>query len=75
MNDAHCRISGFISANSLMLIGILTTVARWPNFRPNNSKEAQKNCPWPEKIGGRQMAEFCKKWQKRDRIIILQLFS
>jgi hypothetical protein len=25
------------------------TSARWPNFRLNNSKEAQKNCPWPEK--------------------------
>jgi hypothetical protein len=37
---------------------ICTTAARWPNFRPNNSKEAQKKCPWPEKIGGRKIAEF-----------------
>jgi hypothetical protein len=41
------------------------TVARWPNFRPNNSKEAPKNCPWLEKIGGWKMAEYGKKWQKR----------
>jgi hypothetical protein len=37
------------------------TGARWPNFRPNNSKEAPKNYLWPEKIGGRKMAEFGKK--------------
>jgi hypothetical protein len=37
-----------------------TTVARWPNFQPNNSKEAQKNSPWPEKIVGRKIAEFGK---------------
>jgi hypothetical protein len=26
------------------------TAARWPNFRPNNSKEAPIKCPWPEKF-------------------------
>jgi hypothetical protein len=50
------------------------TAARWPNFRPNNSKEAPKKCPWPEKIGGRKIAEFRQKWQKRGRKIFLQLF-
>jgi hypothetical protein len=52
----------------------MATVARWQNFRPNNSKEAPKNCPWAEKIGGLKMAEFGKKWQKRGRKIFLQLF-
>jgi hypothetical protein len=46
---------------------VFGTAARWPNFRPNNSKQAPKICPWPEKIGGRKMAEFDKKWQKRGR--------
>jgi hypothetical protein len=55
-------------------LDILSTGARWPNFRPNKSKEAAKNCPWPEKIGGRKMAEFGKKWQKRGRKIFLQIF-
>jgi hypothetical protein len=50
------------------------TGARWPNIRPNNSKEAAKNCPWPEKIGGRKMAEFGKKWKKKGRKIFLQKF-
>jgi hypothetical protein len=43
-------------------------------FWPNNSKEAPKNCPWPEKIGGRKIAEFRQKWQKRGRKMFLQLF-
>jgi hypothetical protein len=38
-----------------------TTVARWPNFRPNNLKEAPNNCSLLEKIGGRKIAKF---WQK-----------
>jgi hypothetical protein len=48
----------------------VVTVARRPNFRLNNSKEALKNCPWPEKIGGRKMAKFGKKWQKNIFTII-----
>jgi hypothetical protein len=39
------------------------------NFRPNNSKEALKKYSWPEKIGGRKIAEFRQKWQKRGRKI------
>jgi hypothetical protein len=38
-------------------------------YEKNNSKEAPKNCQWPEKIGGRKMAEFDKKRQKRGRKI------
>jgi hypothetical protein len=53
---------------------LVHTVARWPNYRPNNSKEASKNCPWPEKIRGRIMAEFGKKWQKRGQKIFFQLY-
>jgi hypothetical protein len=34
----------------------------------------KKNYSWPEKFGGRKMAELCKKWQKRGRKIFLQLF-
>jgi hypothetical protein len=55
-----------------MLNDLPSTVARWPNFRPNNSKEAPKNCPWPEKIGGRKMEDFGKKWQKTGRKTFLQ---
>jgi hypothetical protein len=44
------------------------------NFRPKTSKEAPKNCAWPVKIGGRKIAEFGKKWQKRGQKIFLQLF-
>jgi hypothetical protein len=55
-------------------IFIINTAARWPNFRPNNSKEAPKKYPWPEKNGGRKNAEFRQKWQKRGRKIFLQLF-
>jgi hypothetical protein len=51
---------------------ILSTAARWPNFRPNNSKEAPKKYPWPKKIGGCKIAEFRQKWQKRGRKIFLQ---
>jgi hypothetical protein len=39
------------------------------------TQEALKNCPLPQKIGGRKMAKFGKKWQKRGRKIFLQLFS
>jgi hypothetical protein len=42
-----------------------TTVARWPNFRSNHSKQAHTNISWPEKIGGRKLADFVQKWQKR----------
>jgi hypothetical protein len=45
------------------------TVARWPKI----SKEAPKNCPWPEKVGGRQLAEFDIKWQKRGRKIFFTI--
>jgi hypothetical protein len=51
------------------------TVARWLKFRPNNSKDALKKYPWPEKIGGRKIAEFRKKWQKRGRKTFLHLFK
>ena len=27
------------------------TVARWPNFRPKNSKQAAKKSSWQEKVG------------------------
>jgi hypothetical protein len=37
-------------------------------------KEAPKNLPWLEKIGGCKMADFDKKWQKRGWRIFLQLF-
>jgi hypothetical protein len=50
------------------------TVARWTNCRPNNSKEAPKKYPWPEKIGGRKIAEFSKMRQKRGWKIFIQLF-
>jgi hypothetical protein len=43
-------LKGFEDIIAALKLG--NTVARWPNFRPNNSKEAPKNCQWPEKIGG-----------------------
>jgi hypothetical protein len=39
------------------------TVSRWPSFRLNNSKEAQKTYPWSGKIRGRKI----KKSGKSDR--------
>jgi hypothetical protein len=42
----------------------LNTVARWPNFRPNNSKEAPKNCPWPEKLEAEKWQNFTKSGRK-----------
>jgi hypothetical protein len=53
---------------------IMSTAARWPNFRPNHSKEVPKKYPWLEKIGGLKIAEFRQKWQKRGRKIFSQLF-
>jgi hypothetical protein len=41
-----------------------STGARWPNFRPNNSKEAPKNYLWPEKIGGRKWQNLAKSSRK-----------
>jgi hypothetical protein len=55
-------------------ISIESTVARWPNFRLNNSKEAPKNSPWPEKIGRPENGEILQK-VTRGREIFLQLFS
>jgi hypothetical protein len=40
------------------------TVARWPIFRPNNSKHAQKIF-LAEKSWDRKMADFVQKWQKK----------
>jgi hypothetical protein len=46
------------------------TVARWPNFRTNNLKQAPKSISWLVNIwGGRKMAHFFQKWQKRGRQI------
>jgi hypothetical protein len=40
------------------------TAAKWPNFRPNNSKEAPKKYPWPEKIRGHKMQNLDKSGRK-----------
>jgi hypothetical protein len=70
---AGCGKFGWLSsAINFIIVRLSATVARWPNFLPNNSKEAPKNCPWPGKIGGRKKAEFGKKWQKRGRKLFLQ---
>jgi hypothetical protein len=59
------------------LFAIGGSVARWPNFRPNNSKEAQqKIVHGRKKLEAVKMAKCGKKkWQKRGRKIFLQLFS
>jgi hypothetical protein len=44
-----------------------STVARWPIFRPNNSKQAGKKYFWPGKIGGHRATNFSEKWLKRGR--------
>jgi hypothetical protein len=49
------------------MLGESTTVARWPFFRPNNSKQAGKKYLWPEKIGGRTATSFSEKWLKTGR--------
>jgi hypothetical protein len=38
-----------------------------PQFRTNNSQQAPNNYPWPAKIGGRKMTNFCKRRQKTGR--------
>jgi hypothetical protein len=43
------------------------TVARWPFFRPNNTKQAGKKYFWPQKIGGRTATNFSEKWLKTGR--------
>jgi hypothetical protein len=45
----------------------LTTVASWPNFRPNKSLLAPKKFFEPEKIYGQKMKNFAQRWQKRYR--------
>jgi hypothetical protein len=35
-----------------------------PNFRPNNSKQGQKNCPWPEKLEAVKWQNLAKSGQK-----------
>jgi hypothetical protein len=39
----------------------LITVARWPNFPPNSSKEAPKNCPCPEAVNKQNLAKSSRK--------------
>jgi hypothetical protein len=38
-----------------------SAVARGPNFRPHNAKQAAKNISSPGKFGGCKMADFDKK--------------
>jgi hypothetical protein len=45
---------------------MLATVARWPNFGPNNFKKAKKNNFWPGKIGAQKMAYVVQKLQNPD---------
>jgi hypothetical protein len=40
---------------------VTSTVARWPIFRPNNTKQAGKKYFWPEKIGSRMATNFAEK--------------
>jgi hypothetical protein len=51
------------------------SVARWPNFRPNNSKQAPTNIYWPGKIGGRKMADFVQVAEKRPKNISLKFIG
>jgi hypothetical protein len=39
----------------------MITVARWPIFRPNNTKPAGKKYFLPEKIGSRTATNFAEK--------------
>jgi hypothetical protein len=43
---------------------VTTTVARWPNFWPNNSKEAPKNYSWSEKIEAVKWQNLAKSGSK-----------
>jgi hypothetical protein len=53
----------------------VTTGARWPNFRPNNSKEAPKNCQWPEKLEAVKWQNLAKVAEKRpENVFSLQIF-
>jgi hypothetical protein len=54
---------------------IVHTVARWPIFRPNNSKQAGKKYFWPEKIGGRTATNFAEKLQKTGRKKLFHFFQ
>jgi hypothetical protein len=46
---------------------VACTVARWPFFRPNNTKQAVKKYFWPEKIGGRTATNLSEKRLKTGR--------
>jgi hypothetical protein len=43
-------------------------------FRPNNSKEAPKNSPWPEKFEALKGQNVAKSDRKTGRKIFLQMF-
>jgi hypothetical protein len=53
--------------------GKCITVDRWPNCRPNNSKQAPINIFWPGIFGGRKLADLaqsCGKEAEKSFIVI-----
>jgi hypothetical protein len=47
-------------------------VARLPNVRPNNSKQAPKNISWPGKICDHEQLILSKKGRKEDNKEVLK---
>jgi hypothetical protein len=75
-NDAHlCKPEIAAATVCRYQTKVHSTVARCPNFPHNNCKQAPTNFPWTEKIGGRKMTKFFKKWQKTCRNTFLQLLT
>jgi hypothetical protein len=60
LNDSKENVPG----NTAIMLYFIFTAARWPNFRPNNSKEAQKNCLWPEKLEAVKWQNLAKSGRK-----------
>ncbi len=46
-------------------LGLYYTVARWQKFLPKKSNVAEEKNEVAGKVGGRNLAEFCQKWQKK----------
>jgi hypothetical protein len=62
---AACDLATLICLGSAARrISAASTAARWPNFRPNNSKGAPKKFPWPKKLEAVKLQNLDKSGRK-----------
>jgi hypothetical protein len=54
--------------------GSLSSIARWPKFRPKSSKGAGGKITLARRICDRTLAEFYQKWQKGSEEYFLNKF-